>query len=65
VLAEFDVTIAQRFDVVTLLCVLFSAKGTAFMAAWGSAPGNRKCKTASAEHSFQKEYPGVTTQARH
>ena len=31
---------------------VFSAKGAAFIAAWGSAPGNRACESASAERAI-------------
>jgi recombination protein RecA len=37
-----------------------SAKGAAFIAAWGSAPGRRKCKTASAESAIH--FDGLQTQ---
>ena len=40
-----------------------SAKGAAFIAAWGSAPGRRKCKTASAESAIHSE--GLQTQEEH
>ena len=32
---------------------VFSAKGAVFTVAWGSAPGSRKCKPASAESAIQ------------
>jgi len=51
---------------------VFSAKGAVFTLAWGSAPGNRKYKTASAESAIQSRafsvhywsHPAIVAESR-